>query len=492
MRRFLIFLMSLAALAVPTASWEASTSANLGVAVSSSQAITAVSISNNTFGGGAAAGTVVGNIGVTMSPASPAFSGTLSLSGANASRFQIAGANLETSGVVPAGTYQINIVATQAGATGSPFTQPETITGTSPLPPSASCPQGSAHPDGCSGAPVCTPGSSTCYQQTNFFTSYTPAGNISAHRPPWNVAGVDYPVGINDSCVTSGLKNPATNPPSGTSYSGGTLTVTGSNVTINCYDMTNTYIYASGGSGTLTVTNNKFDNENGVSCPYNTSHSLNMVVKYNVFHGATGDTNFDAFIHFACVGNLTAQYNRFNISSKDWIQYANTNASQPNNAYTIQYNFGQCLAASNGAHGQPHLDYGTNSTGSIATFNTWYNDSCHSGFTANGTTALCEYDPESPDANPTCSNNVLADTYGDADVIEICAGGPGGGNCHSTDTSTSTGVTGTVAINSNYILYGKAPYYPAPKSGSGVTSTVSSGNVNMRNGNACNAYVGSC
>ena len=27
----------------------------------------------------------------------------------------------------------------------------------------------------------------------------------------------------------------------------------------------------------------------------------------------------------------------------------------------IQYNFGQCLATSNGAHGQPYLDYGTNS-----------------------------------------------------------------------------------------------------------------------------------
>jgi hypothetical protein len=155
MRRFLISLMSLAALAVPTASWEASMSANLGVAVSSSQVITAVSISNSTFTGGAAAGTVVANIGVTMSPASPAFSGTLSLSGANASRFQIVDSNLETNGVVSSGTYSINIIAIQTGSTGSPFTQAETITGTITL-SGGSCPQGNALPDGCPGAPVGT------------------------------------------------------------------------------------------------------------------------------------------------------------------------------------------------------------------------------------------------------------------------------------------------------------------------------------------------
>jgi hypothetical protein len=39
---------------------------------------------------------------------------------------------LETNGTVPAGTYSINIVAAEAGVTGSPFTQAATITGTSP------------------------------------------------------------------------------------------------------------------------------------------------------------------------------------------------------------------------------------------------------------------------------------------------------------------------------------------------------------------------
>src|SRR5208283_3835169 len=132
MRRFLIFLLSVVALAVPATSWEASTSGNLAINVTAGQAITGVGLSNSTFTGGAASGTVVGPISVTMSPASPAFSGSLSLSGTNASQFQIVGSNLETNGAVPAGTYSINIVATETGATGSPLTQAETVTGTTP------------------------------------------------------------------------------------------------------------------------------------------------------------------------------------------------------------------------------------------------------------------------------------------------------------------------------------------------------------------------
>jgi hypothetical protein len=131
MQRFLICLLAASVFAVPTGSWEAtSTSQNLSITVTAAQAITAVDLSGSSFTGSAPSGTVVGAISVTMSPSSPPFSGTLSLTGANASSFQIVGSNLATNGVVPTGTYQINIVATQAGASASPFTQPEAITGT--------------------------------------------------------------------------------------------------------------------------------------------------------------------------------------------------------------------------------------------------------------------------------------------------------------------------------------------------------------------------
>lgn len=93
--------------------------------------LTGVTLSNNTFPSGASSGTVVGAISVQATGGS--FSGSLSLTGTDAASFQISGSNLETQGVLSGGPYSINIVATQSGAGGSPFTQPETITATSPL-----------------------------------------------------------------------------------------------------------------------------------------------------------------------------------------------------------------------------------------------------------------------------------------------------------------------------------------------------------------------
>lgn len=92
--------------------------------------ITGITLSNATFTGGPASGTVVGAIAVQTTGGS--FNGALSLSGTNAGDFQIADSNLETNGVLGNGSYSINIVATQNGAAGSPFVQPEVITGISP------------------------------------------------------------------------------------------------------------------------------------------------------------------------------------------------------------------------------------------------------------------------------------------------------------------------------------------------------------------------
>jgi hypothetical protein len=106
-----------------------------------SQSISSVSLSKSSFVGGSPSGTGVGPISVTMSPSSPAFSGSLSLSttqggctatnGANNSSFAISGGNLVTNGTVAPGTYAVCILATQAGATNSPFGQAVTITGSS-------------------------------------------------------------------------------------------------------------------------------------------------------------------------------------------------------------------------------------------------------------------------------------------------------------------------------------------------------------------------
>jgi hypothetical protein len=72
---------------------------------------------------------------------------------------------------------------------------------------SSFCPKGATYPDGCSGAVSGLSGHSAYH--TDFFTNYALQSGQAAYatRPPWNVAGVEYPVGIS---ATTTLKNIAT------------------------------------------------------------------------------------------------------------------------------------------------------------------------------------------------------------------------------------------------------------------------------------------
>jgi beta-glucanase (GH16 family) len=91
--------------------------------------ITGISLSNASFTGGAPSGTVVGTISVLTTGG--AYSGSLALTGTDAGRFAVSSGSLVTSGVVAAGNYNFNIVATQAGAIGSPYTSAKTVTASS-------------------------------------------------------------------------------------------------------------------------------------------------------------------------------------------------------------------------------------------------------------------------------------------------------------------------------------------------------------------------
>lgn len=87
----------------------------------SSQAIASINLSNSSI-----TSNTSGNLTVTMSPGSPAFSGMLMLSssGSNCSdnaHFQIFDSRLETKGIIPDGSYMICITAIGAGIINSPF-----------------------------------------------------------------------------------------------------------------------------------------------------------------------------------------------------------------------------------------------------------------------------------------------------------------------------------------------------------------------------------
>lgn len=97
--------------------------------------------------------------------------------GTTAPRFLIAGSSTVTGRALTSaddGTYNLTVLAEENGATVSNTLQVVVASTTT-------CPQGSGYPlDGCAvnagagitGAPVCV-SSTTCYQQTNFFTTYT-------------------------------------------------------------------------------------------------------------------------------------------------------------------------------------------------------------------------------------------------------------------------------------------------------------------------------
>jgi len=98
-------------------------------------------------------------------------------------------------------------------------------------------------------------------------------GTMNAlRRPPWNVAGVDYPVGINNGVT---LKDPATTLPacgstfpppicnSSANYGDQSAVIMGANPTVDSYDFSleggwHVEYAGSGPTGTVTVTNNKF------------------------------------------------------------------------------------------------------------------------------------------------------------------------------------------------------------------------------------------
>ena len=325
MRRFLIFLLSVVALAVPTTSWEqsTSTSGNLAINVTAGQAITGVGLSNSTFTGGAASGTVVGGISVTMSPSSPAFSGSLSLSGTNASQFQIAGSNLETNGAVAAGTYNINIVVTEAGVTGSPFTQAETITGSTP---------------GTTG--VQDPGPSqalfnnpyySCVRNFYVATNGSDSNNGTSPSTPWlTIAHADTASRTGGDCinVAAGTYNAGNR---SLTYSGTSATSSGY-VVYRCTTLDACIITDSAG-GFLAGYNNSshpayliFDGFNFASSNVTTSYGQGV----GCYNGDTGTTA--SCHHWMVLNSIINGYGQSGITGNDGEYYISSHNTIMNNA----------------------------------------------------------------------------------------------------------------------------------------------------------------
>ena len=198
------------------------------------------------------------------------------------------------------------------------------------------CPQGAGFGDGCASA-----NANSVVQHSTFFSGYAnQSGQSYATRPPWNVAGVDYPVG--HYTPTASLLDPATNVPSGCSYSptagpgGGPRLFCGSsaNMTVSGLNFgptgghgcTELQLSSSAGS-TLTVTNNLFVGD--TACyggSVNTmiqdtrSVTFSLVFTYNTVDGCATTDTYCASAVSPCgcdlisdlkAGSSSYQYNAF-------------------------------------------------------------------------------------------------------------------------------------------------------------------------------------
>lgn len=229
-----------------------------------------------------------------------------------------------------------------SGSDGSASSDPGASSGTPPAsstPPASGatslCPNGVSWSDGCANAPK-----DGVVQFPNFFTASSngyvqdgiarQSGQTYATRPPYNVAGVDFPVGYSQSAFAGG-KDPATAPlPSGCFYyptgstSGGPIVQCNHvySVDIEGYDFSlhncvPLEIQNGVTGGDIVIKNNNF--KNGPNCVAQTylasvdnGNTSNITLTQNKFDGDA--LNFDTpmnAVSLNTTGSVTISYNAF-------------------------------------------------------------------------------------------------------------------------------------------------------------------------------------
>lgn len=237
-------------------------------------------------------------------------------------------------------------------------------------PPSsvASCAQGSTYQDGCGGAPAGSANFST------ILSSYT-------KRPPWNVAAVDYRVGIPSTTVLQDVTTATL--PTGASYnsSTNTVTVSGNNVTLNGYDFSlhnGTLLTVTGANDTI---ENSYFALGSNQCPTAgsctgtmiqfTSASSNPTMLNNEVNGNDIATTLQAgaMVTIASSGTATMHYNYFHDSGEDAVDVQASSSTQIDKfEYNAWYKTGV-----NTAHQDTIQWYNTTiGSGSSVGFNTVY------------------------------------------------------------------------------------------------------------------------
>lgn len=325
----------------------------------------------------------------------------------------------------------------------------------------AGCPFGNAYADGCSGAPAGTS------QYPNMLGGY-------AARPPWNVAGVDYPVGIPAGTVLTPWRSASV---ANVSFdlASGQINCTGpagTTVTLDGIDFTpaasvSPYIYGYSSSCNWVVKNSKF------TCPGTFGNVItdNLTLTNSDFDQANcGDLST-----FVQGSNVTLKYNWF----KHGIQHILESGGP--GTIDMEFNlFDDMLAQGNAAicsgqacheNWQQLTGTSTISTDTIK-FNTNYQHTAGSG-NGEGFQFYCNSGPCQV-SNPVLSNNTM-----------ICLAGTGMSNViNGGDPSHPGNIVNGTNKDNYFDPSGCTPYYQNT-----ITTAnhwTSSGNIDMTNGKTIN------
>jgi hypothetical protein len=294
---------------------------------------------------------LVGNVGATNSPTSCTIT-----AGDSSGNFSctVSGGNLQ---IKTTATGVSNLAANDTSAV---VTQNLTVQATNSSGSGSASVIVNVYADGSTNAPTVAAGA----QLPTILNSY-------AVRPPWKIAGVDYPVGIPDGVS---FKDPTTATlPSGCGYNGAEKLVgCSSQATITGYDFCNTAsgevgLYYTGATGTtLTVTNSNFcGGGNKIQPIQSASNAGNIVVTYSKYTGSGTDGN--PFVYsIGC--NTTLKYVWMLNAGADDVDTADSCASGVHlREFNLYENDGQAVGT--------HPDWEQEGTSGSPTYTIIYNTS---------------------------------------------------------------------------------------------------------------------
>jgi hypothetical protein len=336
--------------------------------------------------------------------------------------------------------------------------------------------------DGSANAPAGTP------QLPTLLSSYVV-------RPSWNVAGVDYAVGIPAGTV---LKDPTTINMAGCVVNAAAhqVHITGNNVTLSGYDFSGGggwTVYVDSGTN-ATIENSKFLVGSNHQDPiFVSAPASNVSILNNVIDGA-GLLNYhigQGLIEGDGLGNVTIEYNLIKNAYSENIVWGNNTVGATQNI-VIQFNLIQNagLGGNQGAHGdwiQLVNSPGANTNSVQINYNTWMQTV---PYAQGHTQGLSLYSANNgSDAGGVQTEAVKNNTF------VVTPGRPNGAYVNYAIIMDTSRLIGTGAIENNYFDPTGIGWYPGyggnwdyVGNGNGSTggpysgAVTSSNNVNMLNG----------